>query len=84
MRIKSAAALAALTLVECAFAGAAHAQSSVTMYGIVDDGFNWTSNAGGHNLYNVSSGLRVHQRQIALPADDARKRLLAFEQRDGR
>ena len=57
MRIKSAAALAALTLVECAFAGAAHAQSSVTMYGIVDDGFNWTSNTGGHNLYNVSSGV---------------------------
>ncbi|EUC19738.1 UNVERIFIED_ORG: putative porin [Burkholderia sp. CF145] len=57
MRIKLAAALAALTLVECAFAGAAYAQSSVTMYGIVDDGFNWTSNSGGHNLYNVSSGV---------------------------
>ncbi len=56
MRIGSAA-LAALTVAGCAFAGAAHAQRSVTMYGIVDDGFNWTSNAGGHNLYNVSSGV---------------------------
>jgi len=56
MRIGSAA-LAALTSAGCAFAGAAYSQRSVTMYGIVDDGFDWTSNAGGHNLYNVSSGV---------------------------
>ncbi len=29
----------------------------MTLYGIVDDGFNWTSNSGGHNLYNLSSGV---------------------------
>lgn len=40
-----------------AVAGSAQAQSTVTLYGIVDDGLNWTSNSGGHNLYNVSSGV---------------------------
>jgi predicted porin len=40
-----------------AVAGTAQAQSAVTLYGIVDDGFNWTSNSGGHNLYNLSSGV---------------------------
>jgi predicted porin len=40
-----------------AFAGVAHAQSSVTLYGIVDDGFNINTNAGGKHLYNLSSGV---------------------------
>ncbi|MEA3099492.1 porin [Caballeronia mineralivorans] len=48
--------LLALTTISV-FSGLAHAQSSVTLYGIVDDGFNWTSNAGGTHLYNVSSGV---------------------------
>jgi predicted porin len=52
MKLTLGASLALL-----AVASAAHAQSSVTMYGIVDTGFNWTSNAGGHNLYNMSSGV---------------------------
>ncbi|WP_118182276.1 porin [Paraburkholderia phosphatilytica] len=50
---KSLLALAALG----AFAGVAHAQSSVTLYGIIDEGFNYTSNSGGHPLYNLSSGV---------------------------
>jgi predicted porin len=49
---KSLLALAALG----AFAGAAQAQSSVTLYGIIDEGVNYTSNAAGHRLYNLSSG----------------------------
>ena len=36
---KSLLALAALG----AFAGVAHAQSSVTLYGIIDEGFNYTN-----------------------------------------
>jgi predicted porin len=40
-----------------AFAGVAHAQSSVTLYGIVDEGFNINTNAGGKHLYNLSSGV---------------------------
>src|SRR6478752_8270819 len=52
MRLALATSLALL-----AVAGTAQAQSAVTLYGIVDDGFNWTSNSGGHNLYNLSSGV---------------------------
>jgi predicted porin len=50
---KSIFALAALG----AFAGIAHAQSSVTLYGIVDEGFNINTNAGGKHLYNLTSGV---------------------------
>jgi len=49
---KSLLALAALG----AFSGVAHAQSSVTLYGVVDEGFSWTSNAGGKRLYSLTSG----------------------------
>jgi predicted porin len=40
----------------CSMCGAAHAQSSVTLYGLIDEGFNFTSNAGGHNAYQIVSG----------------------------
>jgi predicted porin len=50
---KSLLALAALG----AFAGVAHAQSSVTLYGIIDEGFNINTNSGGSHLYNLSSGV---------------------------
>jgi predicted porin len=49
---KSLLALAALGT----FAGAAHAQSSVTLYGIVDAGFVYNNNAGGKKLYATSAG----------------------------
>ncbi|MDE1183190.1 porin [Paraburkholderia sp.] len=50
---KSLLALAALG----AFAGTAQAQSSVTLYGIIDEGFNFNTNSGGSHLYNLSSGV---------------------------
>jgi predicted porin len=50
---KSLLALAALG----AFAGAAHAQSSVTLYGIVDVGINMNTNAGGSHKYDMTSGV---------------------------
>ncbi|TAL93039.1 MAG: porin [Paraburkholderia sp.] len=50
---KSLLALAALGT----FAGVAHAQSSVTLYGIIDEGFNINTNSGGKHLYNLSSGV---------------------------
>ena len=36
---------------------AAWAQNSVTLYGIIDEGFNFNTNAGGKHLYNLSSGV---------------------------
>jgi predicted porin len=35
---------------------AAYAQSSVTLYGVLDNGLNFTSNAGGHRAYAMVSG----------------------------
>lgn len=45
-------ALAAL----CCTTGAAHAQSSVTLYGIVDAGFTYNSNVAGNRQYALTSG----------------------------
>lgn len=39
-----------------AFASEAHAQSSVTLYGVLDDGLNYTSNANGHHGFAMVSG----------------------------
>jgi len=50
---KSLLALVALG----AFASVAQAQSSVTLYGIIDEGFNINTNADGKRLYNLSSGV---------------------------
>jgi GBP family porin len=45
--------VAALTGV---FATAAHAQSSVTLYGLIDAGITYANNSGGHSLWKASSG----------------------------
>ena len=37
-------------------ASAAHAQNSITLYGLVDEGLNFTSNAQGHSAYQMKSG----------------------------
>lgn len=53
MKIKSSLILpAALGIV----AGVAHAQSSVTLYGSIDEGFEYISNLGGHADYALLSG----------------------------
>src|SRR6478609_5754804 len=44
--------LAAISLFACA---TAHAQSSVTLFGVLDEGINLTSNAGGHKAWQTSS-----------------------------
>jgi general bacterial porin, GBP family len=39
-----------------AFASVSHAQSSVTLYGIVDTGITYTNNNGGHASWQMTSG----------------------------
>ncbi|WP_434106167.1 porin [Paraburkholderia caffeinilytica] len=36
--------------------GPVFAQNSVTLYGLIDEGFNYTRNVGGHNVYELKSG----------------------------
>lgn len=50
---KSLLALAALG----AFASAAHAQSSVTLYGIIDAGLTYVNNVQGNSLFAMQSGI---------------------------
>ena len=39
------------------FAASVHAQSGVTLFGVIDEGINYISNAGGHRQYSMSSGV---------------------------
>lgn len=39
------------------FAGSAHAQSNVTLYGVIDDGITYISNQGGHSTVKMDSGI---------------------------
>ncbi|WJF90954.1 porin [Paraburkholderia bonniea] len=51
--MKKTLLVAALTGV---FATAAHAQSSVTLYGLIDAGITYTNNQGGHSNWQATSG----------------------------
>ena len=51
--MKKTLMVAALTGV---FATAAHAQSSVTLYGLIDAGITYTNNQGGHSNWQETSG----------------------------
>lgn len=42
--------------------GVVHAQSSVTLYGLIDEGFDFTSNGQGHRGYEMVSGDTVGSR----------------------
>ncbi|TAL56696.1 porin [Pandoraea sp.] len=63
---KSLLALAVLG----AFAGAAQAQSSVTLYGIIDAGINYTSNVGGHSAWTATDGVMQSSRWGLKGAED--------------
>ncbi|WP_343670558.1 porin [Paraburkholderia heleia] len=51
--MKKTLMVAALTGV---FATAAHAQSSVTLYGLIDAGITYSNNQGGHSAWQATSG----------------------------
>lgn len=59
-------ALASLGL----FCQGAHAQSSVTLYGIIDVGFNYQSNASGGRLFAMTSGVNQGSRFGLLGSED--------------
>lgn len=40
----------------CLFVAGAHAQSSVTLYGVIDEGFDYTNNVNGNKAYEMQSG----------------------------
>jgi predicted porin len=42
--------------VSAAFAAPVFAQSSVTLYGVIDEGIDYTNNAGGGHVYELASG----------------------------
>jgi predicted porin len=44
------------TAMMCGIAIPAFAQSSVTLYGLIDEGIDFTNNAGGHQVYEMTSG----------------------------
>ncbi|MBN3761749.1 porin [Burkholderia sp. Ac-20365] len=52
----------AVALPALAVCSVAHAQSSVTLYGLIDEGLNFTSNANGHHGYQMVSGDTVGSR----------------------
>jgi predicted porin len=49
-------ALTSLSLALLGAAGAAHAQSSVTLYGVIDDSILYAHNDGGKNLWTMQQG----------------------------
>jgi predicted porin len=49
-------ALSSLSLALLGAAGAAHAQSSVTLYGVIDDSIMYVHNDGGKNLWAMQQG----------------------------
>ena len=53
-----------------ALTSTAHAQSTATLYGIIDEGFNINTNSGGKHLYNLSSGVMQGSRWGLRGAED--------------
>jgi predicted porin len=46
----------------CGLTANAYAQSSVTLYGVIDQGVNMITNVGGGRVYNVTSGVMMGSR----------------------
>ncbi|CAD6547967.1 porin [Paraburkholderia sabiae] len=59
-----------LSLAMLAATGAAHADNSVTLYGIVDTGLTWVNNDGGHKSISMTSGNQSGNRWGLKGAED--------------
>ena len=53
---KQVFALAVSAAASATFAASADAQTSVTLYGVIDEGINYTNNVGRGHVYELSSG----------------------------
>jgi predicted porin len=62
--------LLALGAFSCGLVGSAHAQSSVTLYGLLDDGFVYNSNAKGARQYQILPGNLDGNRWGMIGAED--------------
>jgi outer membrane protein OmpU len=62
MKRTNAAALGAIALATMLLSGACHAQSSVTLYGIIDGGVTWVNNAGGSHQVKFDDGISYANR----------------------
>jgi predicted porin len=56
--------------VSAAFAAPVFAQSSVTLYGVIDEGIDYTNNAGGGHVYEMASGYAQGSRWGLKGAED--------------
>ncbi|BCQ53477.1 hypothetical protein BLKGLAD_25390 [Burkholderia gladioli pv. gladioli] len=61
-----------LTILALALAAAptAFAQSTVTLYGVIDEGVNYTNNTGGHSNVEMQSGYAYGSRWGMRGAED--------------
>jgi predicted porin len=67
-----------MALIGSAFAAPAFAQSSVTLYGIVDGGLVYNSNKAGHSLYGFQSGAAYGDRWGLKGSEDLGSGTTAF------
>ncbi|PRY06636.1 porin [Paraburkholderia sp. BL25I1N1] len=67
---KQVLALAVSTAMSAAFAAPALAQTSVTLYGVLDEGINYTNNVGRGHVYELASGYAQGSRWGLKGAED--------------
>jgi outer membrane protein OmpU len=62
MKKLNAATLTGVALALAGVSGASHAQSSVTLYGVIDAGLTWVNNTGGAHVVKFDDGISYGNR----------------------